>query len=253
MTTATRARRGTRGSRLRRRAAVAHAGRTVARSFAAPGGSRRARITMRPHVATRNTPAMRIRRTTVASVPGLPAGSILLESAGAVRAAPYRGRSPSQRTVNGAHAEHVPVVRLGPRLRHTVDGRRPASADALLSTDELAASLSVERPADEDDCSIAAPCRGQKHATGCHGVRWVDAMSCPRPAESTGAPPSARTNRPGARAHNNRAARAASPSGGDSRRCGHADGRLHRRLRRWGPPVRRRVRPRADHNDIVNN
>ena len=69
MTTATRAWRGTRGSRLSRRAVVADAGSTVAMSFAAPGGSRRARTAMSPHVATSTAQAMRTSRTTHADCP----------------------------------------------------------------------------------------------------------------------------------------------------------------------------------------
>src|SRR5215218_3666142 len=49
--TATLARRGTRGSRANRRAVVAQAGSTVARSFAAPGGSRRASTINSAHEA----------------------------------------------------------------------------------------------------------------------------------------------------------------------------------------------------------
>lgn len=58
MTTATLARCGTRGSRRSLRAVVAHAGSTVARSLAAPSGSRRASTTISAHVATSTPPAV---------------------------------------------------------------------------------------------------------------------------------------------------------------------------------------------------
>jgi hypothetical protein len=67
ITTAILALRGTRGSRRSRRAVVAQAGSTVARSFAAPAGRRRARNVRSAHVATSRPHAMRTSRRAVAT------------------------------------------------------------------------------------------------------------------------------------------------------------------------------------------
>src|SRR3954468_3952167 len=78
--TASFADRGTRGSRRRRRAVVTHAGSTVAKSFADPGGNRFARTiitshdktsTMRPTSNHFNTPKIYRRRTRVYIADGL--------------------------------------------------------------------------------------------------------------------------------------------------------------------------------------